>query len=66
MFRDPPQGDGKCSACHGTGMGEFFDSAVVEMLNGEQPACEECGGTGKCPTCCGAGMLEEPVIRTAA
>ncbi len=66
MFCDPPEGDGKCSVCHGMGTGVFFDDAVMDMLNGELPVCEECSGTGKCPTCAGAGVVEEREIRMAA
>ena len=38
----------------------------MEMLNGEQPACEECLGTGQCPTCTGTGVIEEYEISFAA
>jgi len=66
IFSDPPQGDGKCSACHGTGFGEFFDTSVLEFVNTEQPACEECYGTGQCQTCRGSGMIEDYESKTAA
>lgn len=66
MFCDPPQGDGRCSACHGMGTVRFFDSAALEMLYMEQPACEECFGTGKCQTCAGSGVVEVRELRIAA
>ena len=40
-------------------------STVLEMLNGKQPACEECCGTGKCGTCAGTGVVADE-IRMAA
>ncbi len=63
---DPPMGDGKCAGCHGTGFGAFFDTAIIEFLNGVQPSCDECYGTGKCQTCKGTGVIEEPEIKIAA
>jgi DnaJ-class molecular chaperone len=66
MFCDPPEGNGKCSACHGTGWGEFFDIAAAEFANAERPACEECYGSGRCQTCRGSGVIEEYEIRIAA
>lgn len=62
----PLQGDGKCAGCHGTGFGAFFDTAIIEFLNGVQPSCDECYGTGKCQTCKGTGVIEEPEIKFAA
>jgi DnaJ-class molecular chaperone len=59
MFCDPPEGNGKCSACHGTGFSDFSDSVEIEFLNGELSSCEECYGTGLCPTCNGSGVVEE-------
>ena len=66
MFCDPQEGNGKYSACHGTGFSEFFDSVEIEFLNGGPPSCEECFGTGICPTCNGSGVLEEEEIGLAA
>jgi len=66
IFSDPPEGNGKCSVCHGSGLGEFLDAGIVEILNGEQPACEECCGSGKCQTCTGTGVVEEREISIAA
>lgn len=66
MFCDPPEGNGRCSACYGTGFGQFYDAAAIEILNGERPACEECYGTGRCQTCGGTGVVEAYEIRIAA
>jgi len=66
MFCDPPEGNGKCSACHGTGFIAFIDSLEIEFLNGGPPSCDECYGTGICPTCSGSGVLEEEKILLAA
>jgi len=66
MFRDPPEGNGRCSVCHGTGFTAFIDSLEIEFLNGGPLSCEECYGTGMCPTCSGSGVLEEQEICLAA
>lgn len=66
IFSQLPEGDGKCSACHGTGFGEFLDAGILQLLNGDQPVCEECFGTGRCPTCMGTGVVEEYEISLAA
>ena len=66
MFCDPPEGDGKCSLCHGMGTVLFFDSAIMEMLHTDEPACEECRGTGQCQTCAGSGVIEELELGSAA
>ncbi len=66
MFSDPPEGDGRCSACHGTGFARFFDAIAIELMNVEQPPCEECNGSGQCQTCRGSGVIEEPEIKIAA
>jgi DnaJ-class molecular chaperone len=66
IFSELPEGNGKCSACHGTGFNQFLDAGIMEMLNGEQPSCEECLGTGQCPTCTGTGVVEEFEITLAA
>jgi DnaJ-class molecular chaperone len=65
MFCDPQEGNGKCSACHGTGFSEFLDSEEIEFLNGGPSSCEECYGTGICATCNGSGVLEEEEILAA-
>jgi len=59
IFCDPPEGNGRCSVCHGTGLGGLFDSTVLPILNGERPGCEECCGSGKCQTCTGTGVVAE-------
>ncbi len=66
MFCDPPEGNGNCSACQGTGFMEFYDGIALELLNVEPPECEQCNGSGRCPTCGGTGMLEEPELKIAA
>jgi DnaJ-class molecular chaperone len=66
IFSELPEGNGKCSTCHGTGFGQFLNTGILEMLNGEQAACEECLGTGQCPTCTGTGIVEEHEISLAA
>lgn len=66
MFSDPAEGDGRCSGCHGTGFGRFFDAIVLKLLNVEQPLCEECNGSGQCQTCMGKGVIKEPEIKIAA
>lgn len=66
IFSDSPQGNGKCSACHGTGFAAFFDAIAMELLNVEQPLCEECQATGRCPSCGGTGVVEERQLRAAA
>ncbi len=66
IFSELPEGNGKCSACHGTGFGEFLAAGISEVLGGEQSVCEECLGTGQCPTCMGTGLIEEREISLAA
>lgn len=65
MFSAEPEGDGKCSSCHGTGYGglveAFFESADVQP-----PVCDECQGTGKCQKCSGTGAVEDYVLTLAA
>ncbi len=65
-FSDPRHGNGKCSACHGTGSAKFFDAIAIELLNVEQPSCEECNGSGQCQTCGGTGLIEGPEVKIAA
>jgi hypothetical protein len=44
---------------------EFCDAIALELLNGEQPVCEECNGSGQCHTCCGMGVIEETELIAA-
>lgn len=46
------KGDGKCSACNGTGI-----NVGAAVLGGYEGDCEKCGGTGICPTCHGSGII---------
>ena len=66
IFSDPPEGDGGCCACHGTGFARFFDSIALELLNVEQPPCEGCNGSSQCQTCRGTGVTEEPEVKIVA
>jgi DnaJ-class molecular chaperone len=66
MFCEPPEGNGMCSACQGTGFAEFCDAIALELLNVERPLCEECNGSGQCQTCSGMGVIEEENIKIAA
>lgn len=66
MFADPPEGNGKCAGCHGTGFGAFFEVVTMDLLSPEPPSCDECYGTGKCQTCRGTGTIEEPEVKIAA
>jgi len=58
MFSVEPEGDGKCSVCHGSGYGGvremFFEPVAVQL-----PECDDCRGTGRCQTCFGIGVGEE-------
>jgi DnaJ-class molecular chaperone len=65
MFSLEPQGDGKCSACHGTGFEEPFEMLFESVLDPEL-TCEECQGTGQCQTCAGMGLLEEYALELVA
>ncbi len=65
MFSLEPQGDGKCSACHGTGF-ESFLAMILDSASQLQSPCEECQGTGKCPTCAGDGLVEEFDLKLVA
>lgn len=65
MFSLDSEGDGKCSACHGTGYGGFFE-LFFEPLTGQLQECDECRGTGRCPTCAGSGLVEEYDVSLAA
>jgi DnaJ-class molecular chaperone len=59
------EGDGKCSACHGTGWAACFASPE-DVIGGEQTECQECQGTGECQRCLGLGIVEEiPAIAAA-
>jgi hypothetical protein len=50
MFSVEPEGDGKCSVCHGSGYG-----GLREMFF----ECDDRRGTGRCQTCFGIGVVEE-------
>ncbi len=65
MFSAEPQGDGKCSACHGTGFASFL-TMILESASEQQLPCEECQGTGKCETCGGEGLIEEYDLKLVA
>ncbi len=65
MFSVEPQGDGKCSVCHGTGFGGFLET-LFEPVADQGPQCEECQGTGRCQTCAGMGVIEEYELKLAA
>jgi DnaJ-class molecular chaperone len=58
MFSVEPEGDGKCSVCHGSGYGGvremFFEPVAVQL-----PECDECQGTGRCQTCFGISVVQE-------
>jgi DnaJ-class molecular chaperone len=58
MFSAEPEGDGKCSVCHGTGYGGFLEM-FFEPVTAQLPECEECRGTGRCQTCAGVGAVED-------
>ena len=58
IFSAEPEGDGKCSACHGSGYGGFLEVSF-DAGNGQTLECEECLGTGKCQGCGGMGLVEE-------
>ena len=66
MFRDPPDGNGECSACHGSGFVVFIYAALGGVPERGMPDCEDCNGSGKCQTCGGTGVIEEPEIKIAA
>ena len=57
MFSVEPEGDGKCSVCHGTGYGGFLEVSL-EPLTAQLPECDECRGAGRCQTCFGLGVVE--------
>lgn len=50
-------GDGKCSVCHGNGMGDMLDR-FSDSITGAKSKCWNCAGTGVCPTCGGTGETE--------
>jgi hypothetical protein len=53
------EGDGKCSACHGTGGSGLLDQ-LVDATNpfGKQGTeCYKCRGTGQCRSCGGNGVI---------
>jgi hypothetical protein len=47
------EGDGKCSACHGSG-----DSNMPDFIPGQNEGnCYKCKGSGICSTCVGSGII---------
>src|SRR5579862_850037 len=48
-------GDGKCKACHGSGISNFYGAAASLASGKESNNCERCGGSGICPRCGGGG-----------
>ena len=51
------KGNGKCSECHGTGLGGALDQFVSSVVN-ERSVCEYCNGTKQCQTCGGTGLID--------
>ncbi|NOQ73859.1 MAG: hypothetical protein GQ574_17765 [Crocinitomix sp.] len=51
------EGDGKCSECRGTGLGNALDQFSSSLVN-EQSRCEECNGSGICQICSGSGFAD--------
>jgi len=54
-----PQGDGKCSECHGTGYGDALDQMIDGMFGTEAQGCLACDGTGICQICGGSGEVDD-------
>ena len=52
------QGDGKCSKCCGSGLGDALDQFSGNLV-GEKSECLKCGGSGDCPTCNGTGVVDD-------
>ena len=55
------EGDGKCSECHGDGLGDVMNqfADAVNPFTDEQTPCRNCNGTGECPTCSGTGVIDD-------
>jgi len=53
VFPGVNEGDGKCSQCHGTGLGSLLDQVVDRHSK-----CIRCNGSGICQSCSGAGIVE--------
>lgn len=53
------EGDGKCSECHGTGMGGVLEDLAdyANPLGSQGSECWKCHGTGQCQTCGGSGIV---------
>jgi len=50
------RGDGRCSACHGTGVDEV-SSVFNSLVDAGKDDCRVCSGTGQCQTCGGTGVV---------
>lgn len=50
------RGDGRCSACHGTGVDEV-SSVFNSLVDAGKDECKVCSGTGQCQTCGGTGVV---------
>ena len=51
-------GDGVCSGCKGTGLGNLFNQMSSRLFDYESE-CDECDGSGTCQTCGGDGMISD-------
>jgi len=53
------EGDGNCSACHGSGEGGLLDhiADAINPFSAEKTKCWKCHGTGQCQTCGGNGFV---------
>ena len=51
-------GDGVCSGCKGTGLGNLLDQMSSSLFDYESE-CDECDGSGTCQTCGGDGMISD-------
>jgi DnaJ-class molecular chaperone len=53
------EGDGKCSACYGTGHSQIIFDELIDGMTGSETDCDECHGTGQCQTCGGTGVVDD-------
>lgn len=51
-------GNGKCSTCHGSGLGDTLDQFASNIVRGES-LCKDCNGSGECTFCDGSGLIDE-------